>query len=529
MIITSSHPDFEKGSKQQLLHRYNGLDCCITIEVFEKMQPLLDNQTTSTYQFELSQLPCSLAMTFRGMLVDTAERDAQLLILHKNKQKVENQLDQLAKARWSKPLNHNSPKQLKDFFYDCLALPTHYRYDSKKKERVATCNREALEKLDNYWIARPFTRHILKARELDSIIEVLERGIDADGRFRAAFNPSGTDTGRWSSSENPFRTGSNGQNITGKLRKIFISDKGYRFGNGDLEQSESRFVGAYAYQATGRSAYLDACESGDLHTVVAQKLWPHITCKADAEQPFYLHFSFRDMAKRGGHGTNYLGTAATMALHLKLPTKVLEEFQEKYFSEFPEIQLWHQAVATELQSEFQLTTLFGRRRNFWGRVSDTDTLRAAVAFLPQSASVDYLSAAMLRIWKDPDLKMVELLNQSHDALAFQFPETSDEPAILARIKTHVEQPFFIRNRSITIPYELSVGWNWGKLSKENPDGLTKPSIVRTRTGQPPQNNHRLFNIPRRTGSIQNLGSPLGRWRSLGTPQLDGNVRWKNLS
>lgn len=528
MILTTSHPDFEKCSKQSLLHRYNGLDCCITLEVYQKMKPLLTPTTNATYQFELSQLPCSLFMTWRGFLIDTTERDKQLVELRKSLEKLERQFSLLTTARCGKPLNHRSNPDLKLLFYSILNLPEQHRYDAKKKTRVVTCNREALEKLDDYWVARPFTKHILAARNLDKIIGVLETGIDADGRLRAAFNPSGTDTGRWSSSENPFRTGTNGQNITGKLRKIFIADKGYRLANGDLEQSESRFVGAYAFNITGRHTYLDACESGDLHTVVAQKLWPHIKNRADADESFYLHFSYRDMAKRGGHGTNYLGTPTTMAQHLKLPTKVMEEFQELYFSEFPEIRDFHQWVATELQSEFSLTTLFNRKRNFWGRATDSDTLRQAVAFLPQSASVDYLSNAMLRIWSDPDLRMIQLLNQAHDALCFQFPTTSEEPAILARVKAHVEHPFFIRGRAITIPFELSCGWNWGKHSKDNPDGLTKPTLSRTRTGQPPENHHRLFNLPRRAGSIPHLGSPERRWRSLGAPGMDGNFRWKNI-
>ena len=507
MIINSTSQNFERGSKQDLLFRYNGLDCCITLEVYQKMKEELDQQSWNTYQFELSQIPLALQMTFRGVRINIEERDKQIAELEILQKKVDNQLNALAQARASRDLNPNSNKQLKEFFYDTLKLPIQHRYDAKRKERVATCNREALERLDDYWSARPFTRHILSSRKLGKTISTLQTSIDPDGRLRAAFNPSGTDTGRWSSNDNPFRTGTNLQNITPKLRRIFISDVNYKLGNGDLEQSESRFVGAYAYQQTARSNYLDACESGDLHTFVAAQLWPHISSREDAEQPFYLHFTFRDMAKRGGHGINYLGTARTMAMHLKLPTKVLEEFQEKYFAAFPEIQQWHQAVATELQSEFSLTTLFGRRRNFWGRATDAETLRQAIAFLPQSASVDYLDSAALRITSDPDLKMVQLLLQGHDALTFQFPETAEEPAILQKIKAHVEQPFYVRDRAIKIPFDIAVGWNWGKYHKDNnPDGLTKPSLQRTRTFIPDENPNRLFGIPRRPESLAGLGS-----------------------
>lgn len=497
MIITTTNPNFERGNKTELLHRYNGLDCCITIEVFEKMKAQLDNQTTNTYQLELAKLGPALAMSWRGFLINLELRDKKIAELEASLKKVENQLNLMAQARANRSLNPRSPKQLKEFFYDFLKLPIQYRYDAKKKERVATVNDEALEKLDDYWPGRPFTRHILAARRLGKTIGVLKTGIDSDNRLRTAFNPSGTDTGRWSSTENPFRTGTNLQNITPKLREIFISDPGYQMGNGDLEQSESRFVGAYAFQTTGRSTYLDACESGDLHTYVAKKLWPHIQSRADADQKFYLDFSYRDMAKRGGHGTNYLGTAGTMAMHLKLPTKILEQFQELYFSEFPEIQEWHQSVATELQSNYQLTTLFGRRRTFWGNITASETLRSAVAYLPQSASVDYLDAGLLRIFQDPDLKPIQLLAQGHDAITFQFPESAEAPQWLAKIKSHVEQPFYVRGRPICIPFELSTGWNWGKHSEKNPDGLSTKNLVRLRTYVPPHATNQLFGIPRR--------------------------------
>lgn len=506
MIITSTHPSFETGSKTELLFRYNGLDCCITKEVYEKMLPLLTPKTEKIYKFELAQLGPALAMTWRGFRVDIQARDEEVAKLSTLKQKVESQLNQLSQARAKRNLNPRSPKQLKEFFYDFLGLPIQYRFDSKKRERVPTVNDKALETLDDYWIARPFCRHILSARRLGKTIGTLETAIDPDNRLRASFNPSGTDTGRWSSSDNPFRTGTNLQNITPKLRKIFVSDENYKLGNGDLEQSESRFVGAYAFLLTGKSAYLDACESGDLHTVVAQKLWPHITCREDAEQPFYLHFTFRDMAKRGGHGTNYLGTAKTMASHLKLPTKILEEFQELYFAEFPEIREWQLSVATELQTNFSLTTLFERPRNFWGRATDNETLRQAVAFLPQSASADYLDQALLRVYSDPSLNPVELLAQGHDAFTFQFPDSNEAPQWLARIKQHVEQPFFVRGRAITIPFEISTGWNWGKFGKDNPDGLAKPSLVRVRQRLPLAATSRLFNFPGRSQELSHMGS-----------------------
>ena len=44
--------------------------------------------------------------------------------------------------------------------------------------------------------------------------------------MRFSFNVAGASTGRWSSSENPMWTGTNGQNITDEMRRMFVADPG---------------------------------------------------------------------------------------------------------------------------------------------------------------------------------------------------------------------------------------------------------------------------------------------------------------
>src|SRR6185503_12034742 len=110
----------------------------------------------------------------------------------------------------------------------------------------------------------------------------------------------------WSSSQNVFGSGSNMQNWTAELRRIFVADEGWKLCNLDLQQAESWVVGLISFIVTGDDSYLRACESGDLHTIVAKLVWPHHFKGASddrscAEEVFYRQFTFRDMAKRGGH------------------------------------------------------------------------------------------------------------------------------------------------------------------------------------------------------------------------------------
>ena len=78
--------------------------------------------------------------------------------------------------------------------------------------------------------------------------------------------------------------------------------------------------------------------------------WPFQ--RAIAKQIFWrgaVEYSYRDMSKRGGHGTNYFGTPYTMSQHLKVRVAVMEHFQRQYFTAFPEIPEWHTWVAQQLQ------------------------------------------------------------------------------------------------------------------------------------------------------------------------------------
>src|SRR6516165_6883191 len=70
-----------------------------------------------------------------------------------------------------------------------------------------------------------------------------------------------------------FGTGTNLQNIEDRLRSVFVADKGMKFAYVDLEQAESRLVGAIEWNLFRDGTYLDACESGDLHTSVCRLAW----------------------------------------------------------------------------------------------------------------------------------------------------------------------------------------------------------------------------------------------------------------
>jgi len=496
-------------NKAETLYVYNGLDTAITCEVFDGLRESLTPEALKTYQFVQSVSAPALEMMLRGMRINDNIKNELIYELEAKQKKVQYVLNKLSIGCSGTLLNPNSPKQLIAFFYTFLGLPEEFKFEKGKK--VKTTNREALEKLSIYLHARPFINCILKLRDLTKLLGALKYGVDEDRRMRFGFNVCGTETGRWSSSKNIFDRGANYQNLTNDVKRIFCADAGYKLAYIDLEQAESRGVGILAWAISNLSNYLDACESEDLHTTVCRMVWQQdlpwtgdiFKDKKLAGALYYRQFSYRDMAKRGGHGTNYYGLPSSMANILKVSSRVMENFQRAYFEAFPEIPLWHQNVAFKLQTERSLITPFSRKRHFFGRPGDDTTLREAIAHNPQSLVADYLNTQLHMAWKlEPDytinsLPAFQLLGQVHDAIVIQYQESHEAEILQTLLDLFKTLSIPVRSeitsevRDFQIPNSVEVGWTWAKLNKkepgDNPDGLIEYNGFdrRNRTEFPP--------------------------------------------
>ena len=470
-IFLTTDPPPNSATAQ--LHVYNGLDCCVTLEVLEVIKPQLDEVTQKVYDFERELQGPILAMETRGVKIDLAQRNEVAFLIEKQIAQVKASLQEILLEGLGIDLQFNklpSPQQLQHLFYKTLGIRPVIL-----KGKVTT-NRKALEKIGTFFHAGPIVNHILKLRDLQKRLGVLKTGVDPDGRIRTSFNIAGTDTGRLSSYVSAFGSGTNLQNITGELRSIFVADEGKKFAYIDLEQAESRAVGAIIWNLFQDRGYLDACESGDLHTKVSIMCWPHITTKEEAKANFYRIFSYRDAAKRLGHATNYFGKPPQISRETRIDQQLVANFQRQYFSSFPGMRQWHDWVRAKLLRDGWLTTFMGRRRWFFGRRWEEETLRAAIAYEPQSAVADYLNQGMLNFWRTSASVGAELLLQIHDAILIQFPEEREaEVLALAKRCLELEVPL-LHNRSLIIPTEAFVGWNWAysrndKKELVNPNGL----------------------------------------------------------
>lgn len=482
-IIDTSTLDLSALNVDEMHWTYNGLDSCITHEIFHNLLPMVDETSRKTYEFSKALQAPVAEMCLRGILVNKNRRRKVLVEMRRNIERLEAQFNQLVVDGVGIPaINWRSPAQVMNLLYQVMNLPVQ-----KKRQAngwLPSVDRDALEKLQMYYISEPIINHILLLRDLGKSIGFLETAIDPDGRIRSDLKIAGTVTGRFASSITDFGTGTNLQNVTESLRSVFVADPGFKLANLDLEQGDSRNVGAICWnllcdngdwnEATA-GAYLDACESGDLHTTVAKMAYKNLAWgtapdREIAEQFAYRHFDYRFMCKKLGHGSNYEATPPTMAKHSKLPLQTCKEFQESYFNAFPCIPAWQQSVHYQLEHFSQVTTLLGRRRFFFGRPKDGATRRDAVAYAPQSMTADEINQGILKLWQ---ANRVQLLMQVHDNILFQFPEELEDEIIPWAIETLKIHLVLKKDREFHVPTDAKTGWNWGNHSEDNPDGLKK--------------------------------------------------------
>ena len=470
---------------------YCGLDCAVTMEIRNVLRAQIETDTPNvleTYRNALAKQAPVMEMSMRGFHVDEHNRQQSLREMSAQLARLEEDFAFILKEGLNHVMNWRSPLQLKAFFYTTLGLKP-VRARNSQGEFTPTINRDALEKLSVNFYAELFCNYILAMRDLAKQIGFLKTEIDEDQRIRCSFNIAGTNTGRLASSMNEFGTGTNLQNVSRQLRFPFVADPKKILVNVDLEQADARNVGAIIWNIfvdehgkEKAGAYLDACESGDLHTTVCRMAWPELSWpenpkewRAIADQPAYRDDSYRQLAKKLGHGTNYLGQPKTMARHTKTDVKLIEEFQARYFTAYPLILEWHKWIVRQVTEFGYITTQFGRRRYFFDRADAAATHREATAYEPQSMTAHEIDMGFLNLWRH--MPEAELLVQVHDSITLQIPNNNLNeriPRILELLR--VDLPLK-QGRLFTVPLDAKVGWNWGDVEySDGKDGSPKRPI-----------------------------------------------------
>src|SRR6266849_10969117 len=155
---------------------YNGLDCAVTLEVFNTIHPQLDATTAATYAFSRALQGPVLEMRCRGSLIDANRKREVINEFHDKIDYLERSLHRtVLDVVGMLSFSWRSSKQVMELFYNHLQIPII------KKQGRPTVDRDALEKVRAFTVAKPIVAHLIALRELSKKIEALEMGVDNDG------------------------------------------------------------------------------------------------------------------------------------------------------------------------------------------------------------------------------------------------------------------------------------------------------------------------------------------------------------
>jgi DNA polymerase len=200
----------ERLHREDQLWRYNCEDCCRTFEIRESLSRVIDAlHVRDQYNFQMHDLfPVVVRMMLRGIKVDSlrrsdADRDLTRFALESQT---------WINESLGHTLNCSSTPQMKSLFYEDFRQPVIL----DKKTKKPTLSSAALESIAG---RQPLLRPLITAINDMKSAQVVQRNttrkpLSEDGRIRCTFNLGGTNTFRFSSSEDVFGTGTNLQNIT---------------------------------------------------------------------------------------------------------------------------------------------------------------------------------------------------------------------------------------------------------------------------------------------------------------------------
>lgn len=389
-------------------------------------------------------------------------------------------------------MNLRSPG-FKGHLYGVMHMPPQYN-----KDGALTTNYQALLKLSKTQNDTQVLGLAIEIGELRTRYQMLGIGVDPDGRVRCSYNPVGTETGRFTCSTSPTRSGYNLQTIPDAdkrkpvghplrdgMRDIFLADEGYDMFQCDLSGADGWTVAAWLASLGDRTMLEDLLagikpakvlcymvRSGGAESIqgLSRKELKLVTNSVEKDSWDYF------ASKIGQHGTCYLmgpDLLADMIFvqsegKMKVTSAYTAELQ-KLFKVRYRIDLWHQAIRRSLARKPELTAASGATRRFFGHRDKI--LGAALSHEPQANTTYITNLAAYRLWTDPENRtadgrglIIQPLHQVHDAVVGQFPSDRAEWA-KAKIREYFNNPITIAGIRLVVPFEGNYGESWGNLQK----------------------------------------------------------------
>lgn len=467
-----------KKDKIDRLMEYNGIDSCVTLEIFLEQLKELKEEGLHDFYFNYVHLLHNLYLDIenQGLRIDYKVRNE---LKQKYQAKSKELLDLMKEILESyqfdaSKFNPASPKQVALVLYDLMKIPTR----QGTGEEILFSLLANVVKDDK---RRVFIRSILDYRKSKKTeTTYISAAPDYDKRMRTSYRIVGTETGRSSTAklEPPIRPDKIGialqtmtkhGDIGSELRSQYIPDDGFVFLECDLSQAEPRIVALLSNDGE----LMHKFDSIDIHSWTAElalNIPMNEIKKGSGER--HIGKTLRNAGNYNVGKHEFMIHCNTMAAKYSVADwqdlsewkcgKLLDTFHE--FT--PNVRkVFHKEVIAAIESTRTLINPYGRRRIFWGDLEDQKIFKEGFAQLPQSTVADHVKHAMLDAKKEAD--ELQILLEMHDAFLCQVPK-NDVYKYAQLITRLLERPIDFSNctlkRGILYPKaDCEVGDNWRDL------------------------------------------------------------------
>ena len=225
---------FKIGGSEEDFWLYNAKDSAVCFEALDRIKSDLDKiNNISAYEVQCKLVKPLIYMQERGIRTNAEGLKVESEKIGKRIEELTQKLREVT----GYDINPGSPAQVQHYFYK---IKGEKPYLNRQTGRPTT-DKNAIKRLSRkgYEEAR-ILQEITSLTYLKS--HYLDVTLDTDKRLRCSFNPVGTESGRLSSSETIFGTGTNMQNLPMEFRKYLIADDDTMIYNIDLSQAENRVV-----------------------------------------------------------------------------------------------------------------------------------------------------------------------------------------------------------------------------------------------------------------------------------------------
>jgi len=461
-----------------VISKYAAIDTAVTITLFNKFWPNLQNNTKILSVYKTILIPGTLFlmdMEEVGIPIDRERMTAAEGFLDKQIAEAKKDVYGFEHVKQFETdagiiFNPNSVQQLRKVLFDYVKLtPT----GKKTGTGAVSTDAEVLEELSE---EHPLPAAILKVRQLGKIkntyISKILPELDRDGRIRTNFNLIFTTSGRLSSS-GKF----NAQQIPRDnpiIKGCIKAPEGYKIVSQDLTTAEMYYAAVLSNDKNLQQVFTSG---GDFHSTIAKMVFD-LTCEVDDVKNKFS--SMRQSAKAISFGILYGSGPQKVSDTVSKSTGEYygidraKQDIKSYFDKFNKLKGWLKSRKEFIEANGYTYSFFGRKRRLINVFSSDKGIAAHEVRSGINAEIQSLASDMNLFGamdtaneikaKKIDAQIFMLVHDSIVALVKD--ECVEEYCEILKRNTQKDRGCSIKGHPIGVDQEIGQDYSFGKFDKQ---------------------------------------------------------------